>query len=266
MIKQTIRLGGLVWALSILTVGPAMTGSSRLDVGHKAVNGKAIQPFSATWTQKQMMNGEWMDLGTITETVSATKLNGKTVMKREQMSSIPPIEGKKMETLVFNAETLAPISMKVESSGKFPPPATKTSSIEFKGQNVTGEITSFAGETRDINQKHETPMFEAAMLGLVLAALPLEDGYVAELPVNFVMQGSAWMVRATVTGNKAYASGDKKAEYWKVRTDWRDLSTEDGYPDDDSGGTYYVTSNPPDGFPYVARYVNPQVDIDLKVD
>ena len=264
---MTIRTIAKSMALVAL-VAAATTAAPKpvLEVGNKTVKGTKIKPFTATWTSKQHVQGNWMEVGTITETVSMVEVDGREVMKREQVSVIPPIEGKKTETLLFDPKTLEPIRLSVESSGKFPPPATQHSDISFNGKYVKGKVTSFAGETREVDQNNDGPMFEAAMLGLVIAALPLEDGYVAELPVNFVMQGSVWVVRATVTGTKDYKMAGKSVSTWEVRTDWRDVASDDGYPDDDSGGKYYVTTNPPDGFPYVARYVNPHVDIDVKLD
>lgn len=238
----------------------------QLQVGSSAVNGAHIKPFSNTWTQKQLAGDQWRDLGTVTETVTAQRIDGRDVLVREQVSNIPPIDGGRTQTLVFDAETLEPIRMNVASRGKFPPAAMKTTRIDYKGTVVSGEVTSFGGESREVQQENKTPMFEAAMLGLVIAALPLEADYVAELPVNFVIQGTQWMVRASVTGTQAYTFEGKTVETWVVRTDWRDLSTGDPYPDDDSGGSFYVSPNPPQGFPYVARYVNPNVDIDVKLD
>ena len=45
--------------------------------------------------------------------------------------------------------------------------------------------------------------------------------------------------------------------------EWLNLRTQDIYDggDSGSGGTYYVVTDPPAGFPFVPRYVNEHTDI-----
>lgn len=53
---------------------------------------------------------------------------------------------------------------------------------------------------------------------------------------------------------------------WAVKTDWKTLGTSEDYPDDESGGTYFVVPDPPAGFPMVPKYVNPTFDTEVIVD
>ena len=109
-------------------------------------------------------------------------------------------------------------------------------------------------------------MFETAMLGLVIAALPLKEGYVAELPTVFANQGSKWTITASVVGRESYETDDgEKVNAWVVNTEWEDLDSDAVSKGGatESGGAYSIVTNPPKGFPYVPRYVNNSVDIKL---
>ena len=239
-----------------------------INVGSSIVKGQTIKPFTATWSMKQPIKGEWREVATITETLKQSKVDEKLIMVREQITRIPSTEGQQIETISFNPETLEPISLKVESKGKFPPQAVKEGHVDYKGTLVTGSLTTFEDKTVEIKQENTIPMFETAMLGLIIAALPLKEGYTAELPANFVLQGTKWFVRVRVSGRKTFDAGNgKKVEAWAVETDWREAKSDSEYSysggTGGSGGTYYVVPNPPSGFPLVPQYINSSVNIEV---
>lgn len=240
-------------------------GKTVIKVGDKIVNGKNIQPYSAIWTLiQQTSSGDWRQVSTIEETLRSETIDGKSVMVREQVARPSSGGREKVETLFFDAATLEPMKWTLKAKGSFPPRAPKEGQVEYKGRLVHGNMQSFEGKTKEIDHQLNEPMFETGMLGLIIAALPLKEGFEVQLPSIFVTQGSKWSITLRVVGRETYfTSNGERVDTWVVNTDWADMDSD--YVSkggaNDEGGAFSVTPNPPEGFPYVARYVNKHVDI-----
>ena len=65
--------------------------------------------------------------------------------------------------------------------------------LDYDGKTVTGQYTPTTGAARDIRRNTDVATFDAAMLDLVLGALPLANGYATRLPMYIEEQdGLAW--------------------------------------------------------------------------
>jgi len=119
-----------------------------------------------------------------------------------------------------------------------------------------------------------TRMFEGSGLGLVIAALPLEEGYDARLPVamnlGLTEELTLYTVRVRVTGKERFPwKGKKKVEAWIVDVDWEDHDTGEVSAAGGAalpGGAYFVVPDPPNGFPHVPRYQNDTSRIEVVVE
>lgn len=69
----------------------------------------------------------------------------------------------------------------------------RTLTLDYAGTSVTGSYAPADGEPRSIERRTAVPTFDAAMLDLILAALPLATGYHTRLPMYIEEQeGLVW--------------------------------------------------------------------------
>lgn len=258
-----LRLPPLPLLLLSFPLQPLAAQNARLEVGHAAVDGRRLRPFEATWTITALVNGTSRPTGQISERLEAGMHEGRAVWIRTQWRKAGE---KRIETtIVFDRTTLAPISYEHMKEGPFPDAAVRTRSVRYRPDGASGTQTLVSGETDSIRHM---PMgsagFEVDVMGLVLATLPLRADYVAELPSVHAQMGEQYYIRPRVTGTQDFEDAHgQTVTAWRVEVEWLNLRTQDIYTpgDSGSGGTYYVVTDPPAGFPFVPRYVNENTDI-----
>ena len=237
-----------------------------LPVGDPALDGKRLGRYTAKWTQSVLREGEWTEVAVLTETARPTRRNGRAVLEHVQQTEAA--SGVQVEnTMIFDHATLAPLKLSQQISGG-PPQAPRERLFEFDGHKVRTRTTKADGQVEDAEAELASPMFYGMTFGLVLAALPLEEGYRAKLPVLMPQQGNTkyWII-ARVVGRERFETGEgKTVEAWTVETDWADfdsgeVTSEGGAKK--AGGAYSVVTDPPAGFPYVPRYANENVVIEV---
>ncbi len=264
----------LTWLLAgVLVVGTVSSGVAqehrpRLEVGHHDIDGRRLRPFESRWTTVAIRDGERKKGGILAERLEASTLEGREVWRRIQWREMG--ERRIETTITFDRKTLAPISLEHTKEGSFPDQVIRRLSVRYGPDGATGEQTLVSGETSSI-----TPMpmgaraFETDVMGLVLATLPLRADYQAELPSVYWQMGEQYYIRPRVTGTQDFQDANGRVvTAWKVEVEWLNLRTQDIYEAGDmgSGGTYYVVTDPPPGFPFVPRYVNENTDIVVTFD
>ena len=245
------------------TLPPLAAQSPRLEVGHATIDGHRLRPFEATWTTTPIVDGARRPGGRLSERLDAGVRNGRPVWIRTQWREVG--ERRIETTVVFDQATLVPISYKHVKEGPFPDAVVQKRSARYRPDGAGGTQTLVSGQTDSIRHM---PMgsggFETDVMGLVLATLPLRAGYAAELPSVHAQMGEQYYIRPRVTGTQDFEDANgQTVSAWKVEVEWLNLRTDDIYTGGDtgSGGTYYVVTDPPDGFPFVPRYVNENTDI-----
>ena len=259
--KCSLLSAGLVLVIAASLLAGAE--ASMVPVGRTDIRGGKIKPFKATWYQRTRASAdaEWNEIGTITESVREGKEGGRSVLIREQITENKQRGIKTVSTVVFDARNLLPLRWSFERTGEnLPDRAPVKGGVEYDGTKVKGEIATASGQKVPIEAESSVPMYDAGVLGLIIASLPLKEGYEIELPALF--QGrQKYMIRARVVGRKEFKTGSgAMVNSWAVKTDWKGLDSNDPYPDDESGGTFYVVPDPPGGFPMVPKYINPNFD------
>ena len=74
--------------------------------------------------------------------------------------------------------------------------------LDYAGNTVTGQYIPTSGPARDIRRNTEVATFDAAMLDLVLGALPLATGYTTRLPMYIEEQEGLTWFDVSVTGEQ----------------------------------------------------------------
>lgn len=260
-------------AISILTIILALLPLTQraaaepatVAVGDRAVSGTTIGPYRATWTQKVKQEGAWVDGGTISEEAQVTTHEGKEALRHVQTVKNPSGQGAE-STMIFERASLAPRFLRQQILNP-PPGAPSEQTFTFQGPRIERRVTLGSGEIKSSAEELPMPMFYGMTFGLVIATLPLEEGYEARLPVAIPQQGyKSWVVVRVVGRERYTAKGGKPVQAWLVETDWVDLDsgeiTSKGGADE-QGGVYAVVPHPPAGFPYVPKYANANVLIEV---
>ena len=236
------------------------------EVGSSKVRGSKLKPFDAQW--------KGSGGAVISEVATLEKVDGKRCYVWRQ---VWPMNGGQLEMhseLVVDAKTLATISFQKQVVG-LPPGAGLGQRPTFMRWEFDGADYSLTTRVADQEATEDGSLprasFEGSALGLVLAALPLKQGYSARLPIAMSLGLSAelttYMITARVVGTEKIAvPGGRKLKAWVVEVDWADLETEELSSKggaEESGGAYYVVTNPPKGLPHVLRYRNEGSSIDL---
>ncbi len=241
----------------------ATAQQSMISVGDAVVDGRRLRPFEATWTSESVVQGRLVPSGTYHERLEATVYEGQPAWRRFQVRELD--DGRRSETvLVFDRRTLAPLTLEHTKTGAFADAAVQKMTVRYTPDGAAGTRTLVNGTSDSVSVAMGSGGFETSMIGLVLAVLPLADGYQAELPTIYAQIGEEYVLRPRVNGTHTFADADgQPVTAWRVEVEWLNLRTQDIYTagDTESGGTYYIVTDPPAGFPPVPRYVNENTDI-----
>lgn len=124
---------------------------------------QAIPAGSATYRLLELSGDRWAYITTVT-----TQLGTAT------------------DTSIARRGTLAPISHRSHA-------VPRTLALDYEGGTVTGTYTPRDSAPRPISRVTDPPAFDAAMLDVVIGALPLAAGYTTRLPLYVEEQGGlAW--------------------------------------------------------------------------
>jgi hypothetical protein len=114
--------------------------------------------------------------------------------------------GTATDTTIMKQRTLEPISHRSHA-------VPRTLSLDFDGTRVTGVYTPRDSAATRIERVTEVPVFDAAVLDVVLGALPLAEGYATRLPMYIEeRKGLVWF-DVTVAG----ATDVDSVPAWDVR-------------------------------------------------
>ena len=262
-------LGSLFLAMSPLKddAAKALESAPLFAVGDARIAGGRIKPGRATYyVRVKNPAGSWVGQGTITETAKSIEVEGQAAICREQVR-LQPDWKRVIHTAVFANKDLTPFSTRrrMDDTSQYPVGAEIAFDLNYKGKLLAGSHQAKGGEKGPVEAiDMGMAMFEGDVLGLLLAALPLREGFLAKLPVMYSQQRAPYWVVARVVGRKTFTTGTgTSVNAWAVETDWHDMKTGDVYPGKGSGGTYYVVPDPPAGYPNVPKYINDSFDSEV---
>jgi hypothetical protein len=198
------------------------TAGPLLAVGGPGMETSRIRPRSDTLVLMIAREDQELAVGTL---VLRTRLVGagadSTVVRMEVARDL---EGTVLETDSFTVarRSLAPVREHYSMPGR-------TGQLSFEGRRVVGSRTVRGVET-PIDVVLDAPAFYENSLDLVLAALPLREGYAVQLPVFDSDQGGVVRLRVRVAGAEQARTADGgQCSAWRVEVDGGD-----------SRGTYWI--------------------------
>lgn len=114
--------------------------------------------------------------------------------------------GTATDTSIAQRGTLAPISHRSHA-------VPRMLSLDYDGRTVTGTYAPREGEPRAIATETEVAAFDAAMLDIVIGALPLAPGYATRLPLYIEEKGGLTWAEIVVDGERSVGG----VPGWSVR-------------------------------------------------
>ena len=194
------------WYLVLVVLVGSLCQASELKVGSSEVKGTTLRPAQATWyiATRPSADAEWARQGTITEKIKHAREGGHEVLLREQITHNEKSGVRTVDTVVVDSKNLRPLRWNFErKADNLPPEAPLKGSVTYDGKKVEGQFYTAGGKSIPVETEGAVEMFDAGILGLLLATLPLKQGYEDEIPALF--QGrQKYMIRARVTARKNF--------------------------------------------------------------
>jgi hypothetical protein len=212
-----VTRGLLAASMAILSwaTGVALAeGKDALKPGDPAVDGSFLKPYDNVWRYSvEMPDGKVIVQGLWSDHLQTTPVDGRQAMTRVQ--GMTYVNGLTSSTInVFDPKSMTPISTTVRRpNGAF---------VErrFDGKHVTTRHLATAGaEERKSEVDLDAPAFDfdGGLYGLILAALPLQEGYSGTLHAMDEDEDRTREVAFSVKGRETVTAGFRgQVEAWVV--------------------------------------------------
>ena len=112
------------------------------------------------------------------------------------------------DTTIAMRESLAPVSHRSHT-------VPRVMELDYNGKRVTGSYTPKDSASRHIDRATDVPTFDAAMLDVILGALPLSANYQTRLPMYIEERGGLVWFDVRVDGQTTVGA----TTGWNVRVD-----------------------------------------------
>jgi hypothetical protein len=122
------------------------------------------------------------------------------------LSFVSP-RGSVVDSTTCHAESLAPVHERSHQP-------TKTMSLDFDGAHVTGTVAPKDSAAHAVDMDTTVPVFNSTDADLVVASLPLADGYHAILPFYTYELGGLERDTVTVLRSEKFAGPDGERKAW----------------------------------------------------
>jgi hypothetical protein len=224
LLVRTCALAFVLLFLSSETLRAQSTESTRavesIGVGDARVDGSFLKPYKNAWKVVYTFPGkEPFLVGTWTDELSPVEVKGQHLLKRTQMADYAKYNIVTTYENVFDPKTMAPVSMdfKRNDTGEW-------AHREFESNKVTyrrGD-SGDAAKTKSGNLELKQRVFDynGGMFGLLLASLPLREGFKAVLPTLSEDRDAPDQVTVTVGKQELVDAGPgKQVMAWPIDTE-----------------------------------------------
>jgi hypothetical protein len=173
-----------------------------------------------------VVDARHLRIGPLVRTTTVTR-NGQSQNRGESTQQLARITRAGRELLVSTRTFVTPAGPAIDSSYADAVTLTpvrhvglhdsRTMVLDFAGHRVTGRYAEKGKQPLPIDQVLEAPPFDSSLYDLVIAALPLAEGYTARLPFYIYEQGGlvSWDVKVVKREAPALADGSSP-ESWQV--------------------------------------------------
>lgn len=236
---------------------PAPELAYTTPVGSRIVDTGKLAPYNAVWVRHARADEEsdWAVSGSAEETLEVDE-NGRwrhTLIIRPKDRDM-----KVVATRTLDQETFRPLHF-LRTLENGPEAAPVIIEHTIGPIDVSGYSLMADGTKTPFEKELAMPMFDGFIVGLVIAALPLEEGYRETLPTSIPTLNSTYWLEIYVTGKMPYeVITGEVIEVWEVTVNWYNIDDDDWYPPgrDDWGGAYYIAVEPGNGVPFVVEYAH----------
>ena len=167
--------------------------------GDPAINGSVLVAGAMSTTWQAVRAGTSLPEIKVDYELARVTHRGQASWLLVQVARSP--RGQTTDSLWVAEKTLKPITHRGVHPGA-------TMVLEYHGKTVHGELKTATGESKPIHAEEPQDMFDSGALALIVAALPLAEGYRVRVPVFIYEQGG------TVWQDVDVTSAD--AGTWKV--------------------------------------------------
>ena len=211
--------------LPLLAAEPvsAQTGGSsdhvvRLKVGDATVTGAHLKPYTNRWNFSiQKPGGAAEPAGTWSDAMEAVDFHGRSALQRTQVATYVKKGIQLTFVSIFDPKTMEPLSFDYSRSDN-----GNVRHVDFRQETATYRHTDSKDakpEEATANLGQQVFDFYGGMYGVLISALPLKEGYSAEMPTLDTNKMAVDWVPVQVKGRETVDAGPgKKAETWVVET------------------------------------------------
>ena len=245
---MTIRTLTIVLTVLLSTNISALSAQNAMVLGDGVIDGQRISPYSLSWQQCAVQEGEWVSSGALTEKLD---IIGEQIVRHRQIGSQPGGVATVTSTY-FDRASLAPLRIETEAT-------RDGTQIAYVERNLnSGGYTGYMirnGERTDLAGAPSSEMLHGMVLGLPLAAIDVQSEPLS-FAASMVAFDGTYDVIATWAGSETIDWNEQTIDVQLIDVEWHHRESGDVYPPgpDESGGRFWVVNEPPAGFPYVPRY------------
>jgi hypothetical protein len=193
-----LRVWGAVLAATVISAQPAASQAPPVTPTSGVLSGARVKTGTSTFRISGQVGAQTMDIGTLTQTITAITVGGRQMLQTVQ--SITGPMGAGTDTSVVDAKTLAPVTLRGYNNGG-------TLVVDFLGSKVRGEKKDAEGSAQAIDQTLSHVVYDSSVMDLLMQGLIAKDGLAVRLPVYIYEQGGLVWYDVKVAGEKKTAAG-----------------------------------------------------------
>jgi hypothetical protein len=203
----------------VLAQPPSSKVAQVISVGDASVDGSFLKPYKNAWKVVYQLPGkEPFLVGTWTDELAAVEVDGAHLLKRTQMADYAKYNVVTTYVNVFDPKTMSPISMdfKRSDTGEWAHRDFEKLRIKYRRGDSDESAKTQIGQ---IPLKQPIFDYNGGMFGVLLAALPLREGFTAKLPTLSEDRDEPDQVAVTVGKQELVDAGPgKQVLAWRVDT------------------------------------------------
>ncbi|MGH7553759.1 MAG: hypothetical protein ACREMQ_12105 [Longimicrobiales bacterium] len=179
--------------------------------GDASIDGTRFK--AGTWEIRYMSlkGGSEEETGRMTVELAPVEVEGKPAWRL--VHTFRTAQGSGSGTTIVHRQSLAPVSHRGTYVGR-------TIALDYKGANVTGNITTPSDGTKAIGVNLASPAFDPNAIELLIGSLPLREGYRARLPVFESDKNAVSWYEARVLGRKSVHVEQVDRMAWELEIDF----------------------------------------------
>jgi hypothetical protein len=191
-----------------------------IRLGDSIVDGSFLKPYKNAWKVVYAFPGKDSFLvGTWTDELAAMDVKGRHLLKRTQMADYAKYNIVTTYVNVFDPKTMAPVSMdfKRSDTGEWAHRDFDSARVKYRRGSSADETKNDAGQ---LEMKEPVFDYNGGMYGVLLAALPLKEGFKATFPTLSEDRDELdWITVAVGKQELVDAGPGKQVMAWPVDTE-----------------------------------------------